>query len=156
MSQNEKSTFELLLAQSMEELAIKTASHDRLWQISAADWSVAQESGQIVFHSPKSMIATAPVQIIGTYNSQNNTWLWGWDHPSVVLPLRKHAEQLRDYGKKNKLPRLTERLIKCTQDECWEFAALACRLCEAQGAYCGPDGDTLVFMTFGDVALSKA
>jgi hypothetical protein len=34
--------------------------------------------------------------------------------------------------------------------------ALACMLCEAQGAYRGPAGAARVFFTFGKVTLSKA
>jgi hypothetical protein len=32
---------------------------------------------------------------------------------------------------------------------------VACKLCEAQGAYRGPSDTALVFMNFGDVQLSK-
>ena len=31
----------------------------------------------------------------------------------------------------------------------------ACHLCEAQGAYRGPAGTALVYMTFGEVTLSQ-
>ena len=42
-----------------------------------------------------------------------------------------------------------------SEDEAWEFTALACQLCRAQGAYRGPAGTALVYMTFGEVTLSK-
>jgi len=35
------------------------------------------------------------------------------------------------------------------------FAALACRLNDAQGAYRGPTGGPLVFLTYGTVTLSQ-
>jgi hypothetical protein len=36
------------------------------------------------------------------------------------------------------------------------MTALAVKLCDAQGAYRGPSGSSYVFMTFGEVQLSKA
>ena len=46
--------------------------------------------------------------------------------------------------------------LECSEDEAWAFTALACHLCQAQGAYRGPAGPALVFMTFGEVTLSQA
>jgi hypothetical protein len=40
--------------------------------------------------------------------------------------------------------------------QAWEFTALACHLCDAQGAYRGPAGTALVFMTFGEVTLAQS
>ena len=43
-----------------------------------------------------------------------------------------------------------------TENKCWEFAALTCKLCNDQGAYRGPAGATMVFITFGGVTVTKA
>ena len=59
------------------------------------------------------------------------------------------------FGEKYRLERLTTRRIEASETECWQFAALACHLANAQGAYRGPAGATLVFMTFGNVTISK-
>jgi hypothetical protein len=72
-----------LVAQSLEELRLKTAAHDQLWHLSDADWSVDQDAGEIVFATRNGVVATCPVQIIGTFNTDDATWLWAWDHPSV-------------------------------------------------------------------------
>jgi hypothetical protein len=47
------------------------------------------------------------------------------------------------------------RKLNCDEADCWEFTALACQLCKAEGAYRGPGGTTLVFMTFGKITMSK-
>lgn len=145
--------FHTLLAQSLEELRLKTAAHDGMWHLGEADWSVNQDEGIIIFTSPNGFTAVCPVQIIGTYNTEDGTWLWGWDHPSIVPALRGHAHQVYAYGKTYKIARLTTRKLNCTEAEAWEFTALACKLCDAQGAYRGPAGATMVFMTYGQVAL---
>lgn len=143
-----------LIAQSMEELRLKTGLHNRLWQLGEADWSVDQDTGEIVFSAPNGMTATCAVQIIGTFNTEDSTWLWGWDHPSVEPPLAVHAEQVRQYGEANGIDELTTRKLSATEELCWEFTALACKLNEAQGGYRGPAGSALVFMTFGEPKLS--
>jgi uncharacterized protein DUF6882 len=148
--------FDALLERSLEELRIKTAAHDGVWQLSQADWDIDQDAGTIVFTSPKGMVATCPVQIIGTFNADDNTWLWGWDHPSVDPALQEHARLCRDYGEKHGIDVLTaQRLQDTSEDDCWQLTALACHLAQAQGAYRGPMGSTKVFVTFGRPSLQK-
>lgn len=144
-----------LVEQGMEELRLKTAAHDSLWRLSESAWSVDQKTGVIVFTANDGITATCPVQIIGTYNSEDGTWLWGWDHPSVALPLQEHAKRVKAYGEQHGIEKLTARKLECEELEAWEFTALACKLCDAQGAYRGPAGTAKVFMTFGEVTLSK-
>lgn len=139
-----------------EYLQEVTAFHDGVWQIGQADWQIDQDAGTIEFNSPGGMRATAPVQIIGTYNTADGTWLWGWDHPSVDPPLAEHAKQVLAYGKQHGFDVLTTRKLECPEKQCWDFAALACLLCQAQGAFRGPVESTRVFVTFGEVAVEKA
>jgi hypothetical protein len=103
----------------------------------------------------KKLTATAPAQIIGTYSTESGTFLWAWDHPSVLAPLQEHARRVRDYGEEHGVADLTTRKLECEELQAWEFTALACHLCGGQGAYRGPAGPTLVFMTFGEVTLSQ-
>jgi outer membrane protein assembly factor BamB len=147
--------FETLVAQSIEELRLKTQAHDAMWHLGEADWSVDQDQGQIVFRHD-AITATAPVQIIGTFNREDSTWLWAWDHASVVPGLQEHATRVHEYGKQNGIKRFITRKLACTENEGWEFAAVACKLCGAEGAYRGPVGQAFVFMTFGEVTLTKS
>jgi hypothetical protein len=147
--------FPTLLAQSMAELRLKTEGHDGTWHLGEADWSVDQDMGQIVF-TARGITATCPVQIIGTYNTTDGTWLWGWDHPSVEPALQEDARRVRKYGERNRIAKLTTQKLCCSEDNAWEFTAMACKLGNRQGGYRGPAGETLVFMTFGDVTLSKS
>jgi len=143
-----------LIAQSLEELRLKTAARDNVWHLGEADWSVDRENGEIVFSAPNGTIATCPVQIVGTFDTNDLTWLWAWDHPSVQLPLRKHSVRLCQYGEANNIPELTTRQLSATEEQCWKFTALACKLNDSQGGYCGPSGSVLVFMAFGEPKLS--
>lgn len=79
--------FRQLIEQSIAHLQALTVAHDNLWHIGEADWAVDLDAGIITFDSPDGMRATAPVQVIGTYNTDDETWLWGWDHPSSLRQL---------------------------------------------------------------------
>jgi hypothetical protein len=148
--------FDTLIERSMEELHAKTTGHDGIWQLSKSDWDIDQNAGTIVFMSPKGTIATCPVQIIGTFNTKENTWLWGWDHPQVDRSLQEHARLCREYGKKHGIRALTSRkLTSANVDDGWQLTALACKLANAQGGFRGPLGSTQVYVTIGLPSLSS-
>jgi hypothetical protein len=144
------------IEKAMNGLTAATTAHDATWHLGEADWSLDQDVGDLVFTTPQGTRAVAPAQIIGTYDTQDGTWLWGWDHPSVEPPLAKDAKKMLAYGQKHGYAKLTTRKLQITEDQAWELAALAFMVCGANGAYRGPAGTALVFMTFGKVQLSKA
>lgn len=149
--------FDTLIEQSMEELRLKTAAHDGIWQLSKANWNIDQDAGTIVFTTPNGITATCPVQIIGTFNAVDNTWMWGWDHPSVDPALQEHARICKAYGEKHGIRALTShKLTSSSEEDSWQLTALACKLAGAQGGYRGPMGKTKVFVTIGEPSLSKS
>nr|WP_157084828.1 DUF6882 domain-containing protein [Sphingomonas pituitosa] len=50
----------------------------------------------------------------------------------------------------------TTRKVQCTEQQAWQFTAVALYLSGAQGAYRGRSGTTLVYMTFGTVTVAPA
>jgi hypothetical protein len=72
-----------------------------------------------------------------------------------VPALQEHAQRVHEYGTQQGIAALTSRKVECDEATAWEFAALACHLSAAQGAYRGPAGSALVFMTFGEVTLTR-
>jgi len=143
-----------LVDQAMSELQTKNAALEALIHFEDTNWLLDQEKGTISFDSQR-IHAVAPVQIIGTYNTADGTWLWAWDNPSLVKGLAHDSQVLREYGQKHGIAPLTTRKLNCDEVDCWEFTALACKLCEAQAAYRGPSGKTRVFMTLGKFTMSK-
>ena len=143
------------MARAVEDLRLKTASFDVLFKIGEASWALDQGTGIIKFTSPDGVVATAPAQIIGTFNTEDRTWLWAWDNPTIDEKLRVHSARVRAYGERHKIEEFTTRKFRTTEERAWELTALACRLGEYQGAYRGPDGVARVFITFGDVELKK-
>jgi hypothetical protein len=141
---------------SNDELKLKTDAHRAAWGIDRSQrWDLNQDDGQLVFSFADGIKATAPAQIIGTYNTDDHTWLWAWDNPSIEDKLKSDALKLRKYGEEHHIDRLTQRKWVGTEDDAWAMLALAVNLCSEQGGYRGPAGATHVFIAFGEVTLSK-
>ncbi|CAO3936782.1 DUF6882 domain-containing protein [Achromobacter mucicolens] len=146
------------IAQSMAGMQAATTAHCATWHLDEAEqWSVDMDSGLIVFQLPGAVVATAPVQIVGTSNSEDGSFLWGWDHPSVPAELAEHAQLALAFGRAHGLHAYTTRKVDCDDSLAWEFAAVAMRLGEASGTYRAQASETAhVWMTFGQVSLSAA
>ena len=137
-------------------LAALTQAHQNLWKIDSAEsWDADQKTGILTWTLPDGVTTRAPFQIIGTYNSVDSTFLWAWDHTSVADPLRKDAYAVLEFARKHDVAYLQDRKVKCSEEDAWEFAALATLVCDQQGAYRGPVGTTFVYMTFGKVRVKK-
>ena len=141
---------------AMYALQALTAAHDGTWRLGEAAWNVDQDQGTITFEPPNGMRVTAPVQIIGSYDTQDGTWLWSWNNPSIKEPLTADARNVQSLGQEKGYEVLTTPKLTCSEEQCWELTALACMMAGAQGAYRGPAGSVRVFMTFGQITLSKA
>ncbi len=147
---------EEFIAESLQGLEAQTGAHVATWHFGEEDeWFVDQDEGLLQFAFADGTVAEAPVQIVGTYNPDDGSFLWGWDHPSVASALQEHARLAREFGEEHQLANYTTRKVLCSEAEAWEFTAVAARLAEANGAYRGDAGGPLIFMTFGEVALYK-
>ena len=144
---------DLVFARAESEIALKSQLFQSIFGNERYDWSVDLDTGLITFTSATKVV-TAPVQVVGTYNTRDGTFLWGWDHPSVPEPRAADARLAREFGLRQDLPLFTTRMVECTEDEAWSFTAVALYLAGAQGAYRGPTGPTLVYMTFGDPTIA--
>src|SRR6185503_18904964 len=106
------------LARSWDEMLTKTQANTEAWGLGTTDrWDADLDLGVIRFSNSGGLSATADVQVVGTYNLEDETWLWGWDHPSVSPPLARAALLARAFGEKHGLAQYTTRLIHCSQDE---------------------------------------
>lgn len=148
---------DVVFERARAEAEMKTAFHAQTWGQGQTDrWDADLDAGTITFiDDTRRQKIVAPLQIVGTLNTNDGTWLWGWDHPSVPVPLAQAADQVRQFGERHGLEALTTRKIIASEDDAWTFTALACHLIADQGVYRGPTGPTLVFMTFGNLTISR-
>ena len=137
-------------------LATLTQAHQDGWGLGTSDrWDVDMDAGTITWTFADGTIVTAPMQVVGTYNALDNTFLWGWDHPSVSEPLSRDAKAVLDFARKHDIDFLQNAKIECSEQDVWDYVALATLLCDRQGAYRGPADSTYLFMTFDKVSIQK-
>ncbi|HEX8666910.1 MAG TPA: hypothetical protein VF727_00880 [Allosphingosinicella sp.] len=144
---------EIVFGRAESEIELKTQVFQRIFGDEPFDWAVDLNTGIIAFTSATKTVR-ARVQVIGTYNTLDGTFLWAWDHPSIPEARRIDARLARRFGELHSLPLFTTRMIECTEEQAWGFTAVALYLSGAQGAYRGPAGTTMVFMTFGEMTIA--
>ncbi|WP_448570035.1 DUF6882 domain-containing protein [Thalassotalea ganghwensis] len=142
---------------SMEALRMVTDAHTKTWNLGSEDtWNVDQDTGTIIFNFSDGSIASAPVQIVGSFNSQDQSFMWGWEHPSVAPELQQSALAVKAFAKEKKLKEFLTQKVTCDENRAWEYAALAMRISDANCAYrAEASPGTFVFMNFGEITLSK-
>ena len=151
-----KGDFDALLERSMTELALKTEAHQGGWGLGKYDrWDINQQEGNLIFSDPERGRAVCPAQIIGSWESEQSTWLWAWDNPSVREHLKRDALKVKEFGEQNGIEQLIQPEWVLSERDAWKMTALAVHLCGAQGAYRGPAGTAFIFMSFSAVELSK-
>ena len=147
--------FKALLEGSMEGLRLQTEAHQGTWRLGKSErWDYSQDTGELVFTFPD-MVVRTPAQIIGSFDSREGSWMWGWANSSLADSLTRDSVRVREYGEQHLIRRLTTPSWSGEETDGWHMAALANRLCETNGVYRGPAGTTFVFFTFGEVQLTK-
>jgi hypothetical protein len=146
--------YQRLVERSLAALEARETAQSRLLRLDQAAWTIDQDQETITFVHPDNRVATAPVQIIGTLDPAEKTWLWGWDHPSVRPTLSEHAQRVRAWGAEHDVEELTSRLMIANDALIRRFAAIACELNDAQGVWRCPTERAVVLVTFGTVTLT--
>jgi hypothetical protein len=83
---------------AVEGLRQQTSAHTLTWHLGQEqNWAVDLDAGIMVLTFANGTTATAAIQVVGTYNTLDGTFLWGWDHPSVPEQLRDHARLGKRY-----------------------------------------------------------
>ncbi len=147
----------LMLAASFSHLQKQQEACAQTWGLGQCErWDANLEQGWIRFVHPDGRVITAPVQVVGSYRGADSSWEWAWYNPSVEPSLAEHARLARDYAAEFDLKKFSSPVLKCTEADAWQFAAVACLAGNADGVYRAPFGDILVFLTFGPVDIQEA
>ena len=72
---------------------------------------------------------------------------------NVVIALKHDSELVRDYGRTNRIERLTTDKWSATEDDGWAMTAITARLAGAESAYRLPNRDSYIFMLLKKVEL---
>ena len=151
-------TYAELLTFSINYVAAQQQAHTSLWGLGTEqNWDVDLDAGTLTWHATeKGMTVTAPTQLLGTWNPDDQTFLWGWDHPSAPPGTAIAAEAVRQYATAHGIAELQPRSISCSFDECYRVAATASPIGDLQGVYRADAGGPWVYLGFGPVSIQQA
>lgn len=127
------------------------------WRLgSESRWEVDLTEGQVSFHFDDGTILYAPIQVVGTYNARDGTFLWAWGHKTLPRHLVAHAGLARAWGRENDMADYTAAIVDCTPEAVWDFAAVTAHLAGREGVYRGRNGSVWLYLTYGDIAMEAA
>lgn len=99
--------------------------------------------------------ANASAELLGTWNPADETFLWGWEHPSAPENLRNASVAVKDFADRHDIDELADALRPCTFDEGWALAAIAVLIGDLKGM-CRVEavrGGAWAYVGFGDVTV---
>lgn len=125
----------------------QTAKHRQAWGLgSETQWHLDMDVGLLRWVFADGRMMQASVQVVGTYSTGEGRFVWGWGHPSVPKPLQRAAEQVRSLG----FDRWVTRVVNCSPEDAWQFAAVTAQHDGAAGAYRGDTDGTWMYLSFDD------
>ncbi len=149
--------FETLQEMAFNHTQALMSAHSESWGLGQAEnWDVDLAAGQIMWTFADGKVARAPAQLIATWSSSENSFLWGWDHPSAPEGTAIASAALRAHAETHGIAQLLESKVECSMDDGWQLAAMAVLAGDLQGVYRGQASETAwAYIGFGNVSLSK-
>ena len=147
---------ETLLLEGRDMIDRTSRAHRERWGLGSAQrWVLNQDEGRIVW-SFEDHVASAPAQILGSWNGTVSSWVWSWDNDSIQAPLRTTAEEVRAIGVENGVGALSTSPLKLNEEQVRDLVAVAFRLAGCTGLYHHYDGKLATYVTFGPVTVEEA
>lgn len=108
-------------------------------------WQVDMDKGTISFGSKLSF----PIQILGTYSYESETWLWAWANEDSNLPenLLVEANELREFGEKYNIEFLTMDEFTMENTDVHSIGLIASGKFGSSAYYAGDFGSGIILLT---------
>ncbi len=109
-----------------------------------------EATGQLIFsdvsQTPRVM---ASVQVVGSVNTEDRTWLWSWASPEADPSLCKDILEVRMLGEAREIEQLKTAFWQGDAVDGWEMTSITAYVLQAAGAYraATPTGFTYFVMT---------
>lgn len=138
-----------------EQLQARQAEHRKAWGLGQeSGWEASLERGTIGFLFADGRKVSAPIQVIGTHDPSDNSFVWSWANKTIPAALTDHAKQLKAFGEHNGIKSFTQPIQQpVDEDQAWIFVTVAHRLAQANGVYRIRHGKVWYYLTFGATSV---
>jgi len=145
-----------LVEMAMNHVSALQDVHVQMWHMDRSGTAAVDlVEGRIAWELPDRLV-TAPVELLGTWNPVDQTFLWGWDHPSAPPGTAVAAAATRDFANEHGIDELRQATVVCSFDDTWSLAAPAVLIGDLQGIYRleSSPGGAWAYLGFGNVSIS--
>ena len=93
-------------------------------------------TGQLIFSDQSNVPRVlATVQVVGSVNVQDRTWLWSWANPDVDVSLYRDILDVQMLGRTRGIEQLTTPFWDADAVDGWEVTSISAYVLQAAGAY---------------------
>ncbi|WP_299722410.1 DUF6882 domain-containing protein [uncultured Tateyamaria sp.] len=125
----ESAQFRILIEQLCCEIGNSSDALYKEFRIGEPDgfWNVDPEKALFKFTQADGTTSFARYGVIGSYNQNTHSWLWGWGFPEDWMPqsVLRIAEQCHDHCATQGWTPGTERMLLVNAHEAWHLTKLA-------------------------------
>lgn len=115
-------------------------------------------SGRLTFSDHGSVKVVAEIQVVGTTSEKAGNWMWAWANAHWPEDMIAESQKVRDFGEQHGIDDLVHQYVESEDLMAlgWELAAVAARICSAQGAYRPPrDEGGGLFLIYRNMAFAN-
>jgi hypothetical protein len=109
-----------------------------------------EATGQLIFSDEsQTPRVLANVQVVGTVNTQDRTWLWSWADSAIDASLYRDILEVQMLGRARAIDQLTTPFWEGDAVDGWEVTSISAYVLQAAGAYRAttPHGFSYLIMT---------
>ena len=107
--------------------------------------------GSIEFKQESIVKVTANFIPVGSFNEDQQTWMWAWANGGVTGEINNKAETIKILEDKTGNEIFSTETSSADETTAWEIAAMACDHYQGQGVFAAPVEGLLIFMVLNDV-----
>ncbi|APU11778.1 MULTISPECIES: DUF6882 domain-containing protein [Cellulophaga] len=110
-------------------------------------WQLNMNTASIVFGD-----VSFPIQVIGSFSFNNNSWMWGWANTQSGIPenLLLQSNKLKEFGEEHGINELVEPHFNSDEGFEHKIGMVACGLFNSKSYYCANYGQGTLVVTIDD------
>lgn len=110
-------------------------------------WFCDQDAGVIrLFDSEEGVAVVADIDVVGSWSTRSQSWLWSWGNDGYGWPERRRIEPVAVFGEVRGIKKLAEAHWQADEIDGWEVTQMAAYLLGAEAVYRAPMNHLHVFM----------
>lgn len=110
------------------------------------------EKEEIYFLKNDEVKVKAKIVPIGSFNTKNCSWMWGWANEAFPAKLREKAAKLKELETLTGFEMFGNEMADIEPDMAWEIAGMSLNLLNFDGVYRGPANNTEYFYALEQIS----